>query len=151
LVPQKEYQLGEMTLIPVKSSHMHKDVRPDCTETPLNFIIQQGGKSLLYAVDSARFSAQTEKFLKGFYFDIVVLDASYGKIEIDPKKSGHMNFDMMRDQIGSLLKDNIITSKTKVIATHLSVTSVREDHDVLSHALQEDNISLGWDGMTIEV
>ena len=144
------YAVGGTTVIPVHAAHMHLSADEKFGgETALNFIFQREGKSILYATDSTTFRPETVEFLKAFRFDAMIVDASYGEVEVDPAATGHMTFAMLRAQLDQLRDAGVVDADTRIVCTHISVCAV-QDHDRAAEAVAGDGVLIGYDGMTVE-
>ena len=85
--------------------------------------------------------------LTHFVFDVVVLDATFGDISIDPAGSGHMTFQMVLDTFSELRSLGAVTDSTELIASHISLATV-PPHDEIVDDLKGRGITLAFDGMT---
>lgn len=114
----------------------------------LNFIIERNGKTLLYAVDSSYVIPMSFEIFSRFQFDIVIIDATFGNLKIDPAGTGHLNFEMLDETIEQFRKANLLKENTIIIGQHLSEeVKPLSKSDVL---LAPKGIVLAYDGMVID-
>jgi hypothetical protein len=114
----------------------------------LNYVIQRGGRTLLYAIDSSTILPLTLEALTEFRFDIVVLDGTFGWMEIDPATSGHHNFPMVEDTVGELRSADLLADDAQVLVSHISTHHV-PPHDDIADELAKRGITLAYDGMQV--
>lgn len=151
--PQESFRIGETTVTPVQANHSFNKGLWGVPFLPiehmaLNYVIERNGKTLFYGLDSSYTLPLTLEFLGRFQFDVAVLDVTFAQYEIDPAKSGHHNFEMMKKTLGEYRQAGIITDSTRIIASHMSVARAKPHDDLLEEAAQR-GIELAYDGMTV--
>ena len=152
--PQQSLQVGDATVAAVQANH---SINKGVTHVPffplehlaLNYVIERGGKTIFYGLDSSYTLPSTLEYLRRYRLDVAVLDVTFGQMEIDPAKSGHHNFTMIEETIRELRDAGIITDETTIIASHMAV-SYTKPHDDLVDEARERGISLAYDGMVLE-
>lgn len=117
----------------------------------LNYIIEQGGKRLLYLIDSGYPTEETLDFLQaaGKPFDLVVMDGTMG---ISPPKSYlyHMGYQeniLLKEE---LLRRGLADPKTRFIVTHITHNK-SEHHQKVEEIFKGTDIAVAFDGLETEV
>ena len=152
--PQQILQVGDVTVTAVQANHSinkglaHVPFFP-LEHVALNYVIDRGGKTIFYGLDSSYTLPSTLDFLRRYRFDVAVLDVTFGQMDIDPAKSGHHNFTMIEETIRELRDAGIISDETTIVASHLAV-SYTKPHDDLVDEARERGITLAYDGMVLE-
>ena len=90
--PGQTLPVGEARVTAVLAHHHVDFERRVIEERALNYVIERGGKTLFYGLDSSYVFPGTLEFLKPYRFDAAVLDATFGHLPIDPAATGHHNF-----------------------------------------------------------
>lgn len=152
--PQQRFQVGDATVTAVQANHSinkglaHVPFFP-LEHVALNYVIERGGKTIFYGLDSSYTLPLTLDLLRRYRLDVAVLDVTFGQMDIDPAKSGHHNFTMIEETIRELRDAGIIIDETTVIASHMAV-SYTKPHDDLVDEARERGITLAYDGMVLE-
>lgn len=128
-------------VMPVKATHI---VDEDCH----NLIIENGGKSLLYATDTGIWPECTFEFLRDYRFDLLVIECTDGFIE--SPYHGHLNIQGVIEVVSRLRKDGVLDGASKVVTTHHGHHG-NARHCDLEQAFEEHAIEPGFDGMFIEI
>ena len=149
LNPGKPLVVGDMEITPVLSSHMIDKEHLILTEQGLNFIFERSDKSLFYNLDSSYLLPETLEFIADFKFDIAIMDATFGYMEIEPLLSGHHNFKMLEETLGLMQKSNSLNENANIIYTHISTHAV-PPHDDIAEQLAKEGITLAYDGLQIK-
>ena len=150
LTPGAAVKVGEATVTAVLANHFMNKPYEIMEQPALNFVIERAGKTLFYGLDSSYVLPRTLEVLTRFRFDVAVLDATFGPLEIDPMKSGHLNWKMLDETIAELRDAGCVTDNTTIVADHLSTANV-EPHDQVAGSLSEKGITLAYDGMVLEL
>ena len=141
--PLKEYQIGDMRIIPLRANHgLH-----DRVETCLNFIILKEGKTILYALDTGWFFPETYEMIKKFTYDLVVIEGTFG-YGIDLEQ--HFNFKKLEKMRESFEKDKLLKEKSYFCTSHLS-PHFSPIYDEIAPVLKEKGIIVAYDGMKLEL
>ena len=116
----EEHKIGRYKVIPVKAKHITNSP----VETPLNYIIDVNGKTILLAFDTGLYDEGTWSFLRKFSFDLAIVEGTlcYDSWEY------HMNFNdlkIFRRRVGA----------EEIIVTHFSHHSCPL-HDKLEKILE---------------
>lgn len=111
-----------------------------------NYVIQRGGKTLLYGMDSGWFPEDSWEAQKNFTFDVVMLDCTHGLVA---KSKIHGGADTVIKTKERMLQDGTATDATRFIATHFSHNG-NVTHDEFIETFEPHGIEVGYDGMIIE-
>ena len=113
--------------------------------TPIHLLIEFHDKKILYAVDSA--AGQDDYFaaLKGHVLDAVIVDCTYLDREVDPSKSGHMNYKMVRHFMSKLRARDLATQSTRCYITHM----VPVKYSQCAPVAREMDLLMAHDGLRI--
>ena len=117
----------------------------------LNYVIEQGGKSLLYLIDSGYPTDETLKYLKENFapFDAVIMDATMG---VAPAGAYiyHMGFAeniMLREKLLAL---GMAGESTRFIAAHITHNKA-ETHEKTEAFFEGTGIEVSYDGFEFEI
>ncbi len=107
------------------------------------------GRTLFYGHDSGLYPAETLDGLSdGVTLDVALFDCTSGGCQTTNR--GHMSIEGVIRMANELRQRNVITPKTRCIATHFSHNG-RLLHEELVTALLPHGIEVAFDGMVIEV
>lgn len=140
--PFSPIEAGDMAFTPIQAVHM-----VGSEETCLNYIVASGGKTLLYASDTAWYEEETWKFLEARKFDAVISECTCGPLS---GGGGHMDFKQLFAMKERLEKAASILADGIFVATHFS-HNVGLLHHELEHVLSEHGIQTAYDGMEITI
>ena len=146
----RSFDVGNAVVTAVHADHCIDKMRMVPEQKALNYVIERGGKRMFYGLDSSRPLPETVEQLRGFTFDLAVLDATFGPREIDPALSGHQNFAMLEQTVASLMELGVFTEATTIVGSHISLVNV-PPHDEIVDELAQKGILLAFDGMTIDI
>lgn len=135
--PFEPLPLGEYTVTAVRAHH-----KP--SEEALNYVVERGGKKLLYAHDTGEFLPETLEFLAGKALDFVSMDCTSGLNDTGDHHMGLPNCRRMRErlvQIGAARPGAIFALSHVSHNSHVS-------HARLSQAA--DGFLVAHDGMEIQ-
>jgi len=141
---------GRSTVTALLANHFMNKPYNIMEQQALNFVLERGGRTLFYGLDSSYLLPGTLSALARFRFDAAILDATFGPLKIDPVGSGHLNWTMLDETISELRKAGCLTGETLIIADHLSTDNV-EPYDEIAGRLSEKGITLAYDGMEVQV
>ncbi len=94
--------------------------------TPVQLLLELHGTEVLYAPDAAAFREEDFAALQGHRLDSVIIDCTYLDGEVDPEKSGHMNYSMVCEQMAALRERGLATETTRCYITHLVSSDYRQ-------------------------
>lgn len=134
------FQAGNAKIIPLLAKH-------DPSEKCLIYIIELGGKRLLYGHDTGFFPEATWDAIKPYRFDAVILDCTTGQHK-DGKN--HMGIQDNVEVKEELLKRGNVDERTKLIVTHFSHNGGLL-HDELIDAVKPYNFEVAFDGAEFNI
>ena len=103
--------------------------------------------SILIANDTGWFPDRTWDLLKGFSFDLVILDCCYMQWE---QRSGHLGGESFIACFEELRKQGSLKANARLVANHFS-HNPNLTHEELCAWLNPKGIEVGYDGMEIEL
>ncbi len=117
----------------------------------LNYIVQQGEKTLIYFHDTGYPEMAVLDFIKGrgFRADCVMLDATMGYGD-NPDSSGHMSFEQDKRLANALKKLGIADENTVFVANHITHNQA-ETHDKIEEIFKGSGIIVSFDGLELEI
>ena len=141
---KKHYEVGKYKITAISAFHA-----PELGS--LNYVIEDGEKSVLYLVDSGYPTEETFAFLqeRKQVFDCVIMDATMG---VSPPKTYiyHMGFEENKALKNELILRGLTRAKTRFIATHIT-HNYAETHKKIEKIFQDSGIEVAYDGFEIEV
>ncbi len=146
LVPGQSVEVGGTTVTALAANHQIDTQRLLMEQQALIYLLRANSGTLLYALDSSYLLPETLQALSGVYLDAVVLDGTFGEMEIDPATSGHHNFRMLDQTVAELRAAGCVDEHTTVFASHISLAYV-PPHDVIGERLRRRGVVLAHDGM----
>jgi len=148
VTPGMVVRAGDATVTAVLSNHFMN--KPCCImeQQALNFLVEVAGRTIFYGLDSSYMLPATLEMLSGSRFDVAILDATFGPLDIDPLKSGHLNWRMLDETIAELREAGCIEDGTVIVADHLSCNNVEPYHEV-ADKLAKKGITLAYDGQKL--
>ena len=142
LKPFETYEIDEYLVTPLKAVHAINS-----GEEPLFYLIERGGRSILYAHDTDMFTDEDFDFLRGKRIDLISMDCTNGILN-HLKYIGHMGIEK-----NFLLREKLLTigaadENTTFVANHFSHNGL-VSHENLEKLLPGFLVS--YDGMTLRV
>lgn len=105
------YDLGaDLRVTPVYAEHAGEDYT-------FNYIIQRGGKTLLYALDTGGYSAQSLAVLSAFRYDAIVMEGTFGP---SFNRSGHMTLDKNIQMLRYFTDNGLWANEPRFYLSHLA-------------------------------
>lgn len=133
-------------MLPMPSNH--STARAD--ETTLHYLIERGGKRLLYATDGAWLLNDEHRLIGKTVLDAAVFDATIGDgFEGDYRIFEHNSIDMVRLMVQTLRKTGRLRESAPVFLTHMART-LHADQRTVESRLEKPLIAC-FDGMTAEI
>ncbi|MBN2559287.1 MAG: carbon-phosphorus lyase [Clostridia bacterium] len=139
--PGKTFNVGEARVTPFTADHNNE------YETCHIYAFSLGGRSILYGHDTGYFPECTWEALRGFRFDAVILDCTFGGIDWD---SGHMGMKACAKVKERLVEQDSCGEKTIFIATHFS-HNCAPFHESMTELANSHGFIAAYDGMTVEI
>lgn len=120
-------------------------------EQPLIFILEAGGKALLYACDTGWFPDESWPELMGRQFDAVVLDCTFHGLQ--ESRSGHLSTGPFLEIKGLFEQHGLLRPGGRFIAQHLAHMHRGDDPSAeeLAAAFAEHDADVAFDGMTLSI
>lgn len=142
ITPFVPFEAEGYKIIPLAAKHAEKT-------DPVIFIIEKGGKSLLYAHDTGTFPEKTSEFLSkyGGRFDFVSLDCT-GTLK-EYNGGGHMTLGADKETFDMLVGYGVCDKNTIVYVNHFSHNG-GSTHDQLSVAAAKYGFAVAYDGLEVE-
>lgn len=140
------FEAGDMRCVALKADH---NQGKGVSATPgLNYIIQRGGKTILYALDTGWFPDETLQKICEFQYDLVVMDATFGLGREDPK--AHMNLPLVEKALHLFRERRLLKEGTPFCATHICPhwTPI---HDEIAPIMAAKGITVAYDGLSINL
>lgn len=107
------------------------------------YVIFEGKKTLLYAVDTYKLPEEDWQAMKGVLFDVVILDETFGYK--DPPNKDHHNIPLYLDTIQRLEREGHTHKKTKFYTQHMSHHNPA--HDKLVKIMKKHRVNVPYDGL----
>lgn len=138
--PFEIIRLGDIEIETLRANHGQD-------EEALNFIIQRGGKTILYGLDTGWFLPETYKAISKHEYDLVVLEATFGDGRVS---NGHFNFQLLRKARRLFEEDSLLKKGGIFCATHFC-PHFSPPHDIVAPKLAEEGIVAAYDGMELDI
>lgn len=142
----RENKVGEYSIIPVRANHSVEG----SDETPLNYIISSGGKTIFWGCDGAWLTNDAWHEMKKHKFDLVVLDGTLGDEEGDYRIFEHNNLRMITEMCGTIGRCGLMKDGGRIMISHMSKYS-QYGHEELTARLEKYDITPAYDGLEVEV
>lgn len=142
-----------LSFIPVAAIHGGdgKGIRYD-PEKSNNFahsyIIERGGKKLLYALDTGGFVPEMMELILRHKYDGVVMEGTFGLN--DTPQTGHMNTKKNIEFRELLIEKGCIKADTPFFLTHMA-PHWTPPYDIYAPMMAEKGITVAYDGMVAEI
>ena len=117
---------------------------------PQQFLLEQDGKTVLYATDGAWFMLKTYYYLRDRKVDAFIVDATVGDYEGDYRMAEHNSIPMIRLMLPSLKTAGIIDEHTAVWLTHIA-PSLHKPHAETVEIVKADGMNVAYDGLQLSV
>lgn len=142
LRPFETIAVGDALVTPLPADH-------DRMETCLLYVIEKGGKKLLYGHDSGWFPEATWAWLKGKSLDCAILDCTHGYTG-NSRNRNHMGVETVLETQREFRTENILKEDAKIVVTHFSHNS-RLLHDEFDEIFKPSGILAAYDGLTLNL
>lgn len=133
----------DMTVTPLKASHG--------TKNPFIYIIEQGGKTMLYGNDTGNFPQATWDYLDATKprFDLISLDCTEGAFEeIDYNE--HMCLGLNKKVRDEMCAHGFVDGNTVTVLQHFSHSGKDVLYRDMVPAAEKEGMLISYDGMEIE-
>jgi phosphoribosyl 1,2-cyclic phosphate phosphodiesterase len=137
------FEIGSYRVTPLPARHIPGG-------EPLNYIIENGGKTLLYAHDTGYFFDEVFEFIKknGFRFDAISLDCTNVDIPV-PDTGSHMGFPNINRVVERLRSSGAINDGARICVNHFSHNG-NPLHERLCARADEYGYLVSFDGFEVE-
>ncbi|NLJ86972.1 MAG: MBL fold metallo-hydrolase [Firmicutes bacterium] len=143
-LPGQRVDLDTFSFVPVLANH---DPSQEC----LNYIIMVGGKTILYATDTAWFLPETMEIIHDFRYDLVVMDGTFGfNNSYDATAPGHSNFHINEEALRLFQAHSLLKDGGQFVITHTGPHHA-PPYDICAPLLKKKGLVLAYDGMQIEL
>jgi len=150
LRPGSTAVIGDARFTALLANHMIDRRHMILEQQALNYVVELKGSAIFYGLDSSFVLPSTFKQLSKWRFDAVILDATFGDLEIDPRVSGHQNFAMLEQTIAQFRQAGLVKDNATIVASHVSRRYV-DPHDQIADDLAARGITLAYDGMMVDL
>ena len=113
-----------------------------------SYIIERGGKKLLYALDTGGFVPEMMQLILSHKYDAVVMEGTFGLN--DTPNTGHMNTEKNIAFRAQLLEKGCIKEDTPFFLTHMA-PHWTPPYDIYAPMMAEKGFIVAYDGMTAEI
>lgn len=141
LEPFRTYEIDEYLVTPLQAVHAINS-----GEEPLFYLIERGGRKLLYAHDTDMFTDADFEFLKDKRVNLVSMDCTNGILDL--KYIGHMGINKNVALREKLLSIGAADENTVFVANHFSHNGL-VSHEEMEKRLPDFTVS--YDGLTLRV
>jgi phosphoribosyl 1,2-cyclic phosphate phosphodiesterase len=143
LSPFVKTKIGEYAITPLKANHAGGNA--------MVYIIEKGGKSMLYCLDTGKLPEEDFEFMKGIKnpFDFVLIDCTYGRVPAD-KYGGHLSLYDGVNQINLMKQAGAVSDKTDVMVTHFAHWHI-PSHEAMEEMASEFGYEVSYDGIEKEI
>lgn len=144
VMPFEPFYCGDKTVTALPADHNGR-----AGETPYIYLIESGGKALLYGTDTASVFDGVWAYLhkRGVTLDIVLLDGTRAGNTSEPGR--HMNAADNAAVKARMLESGLANEQTRFVSTHFSHNGGWTHRDAVAH-LSEYGIEAAYDGLQIE-
>ena len=137
--PYAAFMIGTHAVTPLLANH---DKKEQC----YIYMIESGGKRLLYAHDTGLFPEKTMQFIKGIYFDLISMDCTTG---LEKDGNNHMGIADNRELEGTLRSLGCMDDESRIIVSHFSHNGGLLHGDI-EKKVEDYGYIVAYDGMSIE-
>jgi len=143
LKPFVKTEIGEYAITPLKANHAGGNA--------MVYIIEKGGKSMLYCLDTGKLPEEDFEFMKGIKkpLDFVLIDCTYGRVPAD-KYGGHLSLYDGANQIKLMKDTGAVSEKTDVMVTHFAHWHI-PSHEAMEEMAAEFGYEVSYDGIEKEI
>ena len=138
--PSQKATVGDLTYFAVEANHRDRKVQA------LNYVLQRGGVTILYALDTGVLDESTYAALCDFRFDLVVMDATFG---LAMGSARHLDFTQLCDIHVQFRVRGLMAEQGIFCASHIS-PHFSPPHEEYAEMLSAKGIVLAYDGMKID-
>lgn len=142
LRPFESFEAGDALVTPLLADH-------DKMETCLLYVVEKGGKKLLYGHDSGWFPEATWAWLNDQQLDCAILDCTHGYTG-ESRARNHMCVETVLEAQRAFRERNILKPEGKIVVTHFSHNS-KLLHDDFHRIFHPAGIIPANDGLILHI
>lgn len=146
LIAGQPVQLDTLTLTPLAANHRVEET----PETPLHYLIEEGGRRLFYGCDGGWLLTATLEALIGKRIDLFVFDGTVGDYEGDERLAAHNSIPMIRLMLKSMRPLGVFAPNGRIYLSHLART-LHRPHAETQEILARDGLYAAFDGLTLDI
>lgn len=144
--PGERFWAGKYEILPVRANHGTEDN----DETPLNYVISRGGKTMFYGLDTGWLPYKTWLAIKNIRFDCMTLELTMGDITPgDDRIFSHTSIPMLKIMLETFRKQGCAPAGCKIIVSHLA-RYLHTDHASTAASLAPLGVDVAYDGLIYE-
>ncbi len=142
--PNKPFEADGYKITPLRATHAQ-------ATSPLVYIIEKNGKSVLYAHDTSDFPEETWDYLKtlDIKLNMASLDCTSACLDID--FLGHMNLERCINMRKKLMDIGLTDDNTRFILNHFSHNGTDVVYDDFVKIAYAQKFQVSYDGMIVEI
>ncbi len=137
--PFQQFMAGPYTITAVRARHAPETVA-------MLFVIERDGRTLFYATDTGDFPEETWAALRGFRFDVVALDHTFGDWE--RSSNAHLTGHQFRAHLKRLREEGMLAEGARVYAHHF-VHHSNPPHEELVALGARHGYEIAYDGLRV--
>ncbi len=138
----KPHKIGNYTVYPMLADHNNNE------KCYIYVIVDDEGKTLLYAHDTGYLKDECWEFLKQFKLDLVSLDCNHGKEYAD---RNHMGIECCAKVKERLIAEGYTKPETKFVLHHFSHNCLFLSHEEIVEAASKYGFLVSYDTMEVLV
>ncbi|MDQ0919263.1 MBL fold metallo-hydrolase [Paenibacillus sp. V4I5] len=142
LRPFQTIEVGDARVTPLLADH-------DKMETCLLYVIERGGKKLLYGHDSGWFPEATWEWLKGAHIDCAILDCTHGYTGRSRDRN-HMCIETVLEAQRVFREEHILKAEAPIVVTHFSHNSKLLHHE-FDEIFKPAGVVVAYDGLIMHI
>lgn len=134
--------VADLRVTPVRAQHGPAE------DFTFNYIVQRGGKTLLYALDTGGYDEEMLSLLCRYRYDAVVMEGTCGLTARDP--GGHMNRDKNVAMLRFFRENGLLRPGAIFYLSHLS-PHWTPPHDAYAPMMAKEGMTVAYDGLSVDV
>ena len=139
-------QIGAWLTEGLEANHY---IQENPQEKPLHYLFVNAEQQWFYGIDGCWLLKPAWLRLQCAKLDMIVLDATLGKLYNDYRIFEHNTFDMVKEMVSAFRNAGIFKEKARIVLTHLSMHE-NPPHDLLVSEVEAMGFILACDGLEIE-
>ncbi len=141
LAPGQTVEQGNLRVTAVLSEH-------GTPGTVFNYVFQRNGKTLLYALDCGGYGEESLSLLRGFRYDCVVMEGTFGDHGVD--FNFHMNKRKNLRMLDFFTRNGLWTGKPNLWLSHMA-PHWTPPYDEYAPEMAKYGVGVAYDGMILEI